>query len=704
MATNSNYEYFDRELSWLSFNLRVLEEAGDKKLPIYERIKFLAIYSNNLEEFFKVRYASYRALLSLPPSNKQRIKYKPEEVMENIHKEVLRQQLIFSDLFYNQILPELEKLGLILYRDSDEIYPEHLDFLNDYFYHHVLPFMQVGLIAKGKILTFLQDNVIYLTMELIHKDKDGNRDTTREPRIALIKLPTSHISRFVELPPKDDKYYVMLLEDVIRLHLSIIFPGYFVDAAYSIKLTRDADLNIDDEFKGNLTEKIRKSVERRKTGNPARLTYDRTMPKTIIRALKEIFNLTKKDFAPADRYQGFVDLFSFPNPFKPKHEIEYNPKLNHVGFDAYPSLFRAIKDKDWMLHFPYHSYDYVIKFLNEAAFDEKVEEIKATQYRVASNSAVVSALINAANNGKKVTVFVEMKARFDEASNLYFADQMRKAGINIISSIPGLKVHAKVALVIRRPSKDGIRRGFAFLSTGNFNEKTAQIYADDGLFTADQRIIEELKKLFYFIENQSEKHFDFKHILVPRINLMTVFKQKIDNEIENAQKGKKAYILLKMNNLQEYEMIDKLYQASEAGVEIDLIIRGICCLIPGQPYSKNIKITRIVDMYLEHSRIFIFYNGGEYDTYFSSADWMRRNLLRRIESAVPVYDKTAKQELRHMLRLQLQDNQKAGWIDQKLNNVRKRPEAGEKKIRSQIAIYNYLKRKNNNYLKFLLDE
>jgi len=685
----TNEIYFNRELSWLSFNYRVLEEAKDTNLPLYERIKFLAIYSSNLDEFYKVRVANLRNLIVLSKDHRKILKFNPEIILEQINNEVKKQREEYEQIFTDEIIPELANKGIILYQD-EKLEKVHLDFLDKYFYNEVFPYLQPMLLLKGAVLSFLQDNVIYLAINLFRKSLQNKPVNQDKINYAILKIPTSHVPRFVELPQLNGKHLIMFLDDVIRLNFDKIFPGYIVDSSYCIKLSRDADLNIDDEFSGNLIEKITKSLSKRKTGIPSRFLFDRNIPYDMLQLLKQVFKLSQKDFFPDYKYHNFSDFFKFPNPLSPELENETITPLPNKLFENYSSIFDAIKENDIMLHFPYNNYNYVLRFLNEAALDSKVEEIKITQYRVAPDSAVVRSLITAAMNGKKVTVFVEVKARFDEETNLKFADQMRKSGINVIASLPGLKVHAKAALVIRKSSsKPNNRRSYAFISTGNFNEKTAKMYADDGLFTSNDNIIEELKKLFTFLEHPYGE-LNFKNLLVPKFNLLDVFFEYIDREIENVKKGLKGYLLFKMNGLEEQNVIDKLYEASQKGVEIDLIVRGICCIRADMPYSKNIRVTRLVDKYLEHSRIFIFYNNGSKETYISSADLMNRNLHRRIELVTPIYAEHIKKRLWDILQIQLQDNTKGCYINSNMQNIRKTDDSN-KKIRAQIEIYNYLK-------------
>jgi len=451
-------------------------------------------------------------------------------------------------------------------------------------------------------------------------------------------------------------------------------------------------LFIEDEFSGNLLEKLRKNLSKRKTGNPARFLFDSETPPDLLKILKLAFNLSTNDFVEGGRYLNFNDFFSFPNPMSPKFEITQWRQLKHQTFEKYDSILRAVHENDILLHFPYHTYDYVLRFLNEAALDPKVEEIKTTQYRLAKNSAIVNTLITAARNDKKVTVFVEIKARFDEEANISFSDQMKAAGINVIAGIPGLKVHAKAALIIRKSTRPSKKRGYAFVSTGNFNEKTAQLYSDHGLFTTKDEIIDDLKKMFEYLETPHD-NYKFEHILVPRFNLIKELNKKISREEEIVKNGGKGYIIMKMNGLEEKDIIEKFYEASIKGVKIDLIVRGICCLKTNQAFSKNITVTRIVDRYLEHSRIFYFHNNGKSEIYISSADLMFRNMHRRVESTIPIYDEGIKKEIIDFLEMQLKDNTHARFIDKNNNNIEKISNLENIKYQAQIDTYLYLEKK-----------
>ncbi|MEZ5069827.1 MAG: polyphosphate kinase 1 [Bacteroidales bacterium] len=506
----------------------------------------------------------------------------------------------------------------------------------------------------------------------------------------MVKIPTDHnISRFIELPSQDGKHYIMFVEDVVMRHIDAIFPGYSVTRWHSVKLTRDADLEYDEYEGDDLIDAIDKIKATRSVGYPNRFQYDRAMSERMLDYLVGSFGITKDLLVMGGGRHNFRDFFNFPNPVYPKLEIEgLSPVPIPTLSYQKKTIASMVSRKDYLLSVPYQPFEHYLRFLREAATDPTVTEIKTTQYRVSDHSVVVNSLIDAAENGKKVTVFVELKARFDEEANLKWAHTMTKAGIRIIYSIPKLKVHAKIALVIRESgSKSGDQ---AYLGTGNFNEKTARLYGDHGLFTANPELVNEVKYLYKYLENQDYKP-KFKHILVPGFNMIPRFLDLIEQEIKNVKQGKLGYILLKMNGLQDKEMVDSLYRASEAGVKVDLIIRGVCTLMTQMPFSKNIRVIRIVDRFLEHARVFVFLNGGDQSVYLGSADWMKRNLRRRVECVFPVYEPAAKKELLDILQIQLSDNVKASMIDKNLKNkpiVTKGPE-----VRAQMETYEYFRRK-----------
>ena len=686
----NSHKYFKRDISWLSFNYRVLLEAEDETLPIYERIKFLSIYSSNLEEFYEIRVAEHRGVI-MKKNFPEESGAEAEETLAEITEEVNRQQREYYRIF-SKVLQELNRQDIYLYQDSRPE-PFHEEFVHNFFNEEVFPFLSPVMIQAGDIRTFIRDRRLYLVIRMVKKSKRmAEPDYVPDYYYALMKIPYAKVPRFIELPTHEGKHYIMFIDDIIRANLSSIFPGYVVESCYSIKISRDADIYLDDEKGGNIVENIRKKVKKRKIGALSRFMYDSNMPDDFLAFICNAFGITTDDLVLGGRYNNLQDLIKLPNPRGKELEQQVPSPMRVPFLDEMGSVFRAVKKRDILLHFPYQSFDYLIRFLMEAAFDPKVDEIKITQYRVAENSAVINTLISAAQNGKKVTVFVELKARFDEENNMSTAERMEQAGIRIIYSIPGLKVHAKVAVILRKDTEDGCkRRDFAYLSTGNFNEKTARIYSDMALLTSNAELITDINKVFAVLEGKLAGP-TFRHLLVARFNMVPELTRMIHREIEHVKAGRKGRIVLKMNGLHDQNMINELYNASENGVEIDLIVRGICCLVPNRPFSANIRVTRIVDMFLEHSRIWYFYNDGEEDLFLTSADWMRRNLNRRIETAFPILNAEIKQCIIDILKIQLQDNVKACLIDEHLHNNFKRDD-NPVKVRAQLAIYEYLKNK-----------
>lgn len=671
------YSYFNRDISWLSFNYRVLLESEDLTLPVYERIKFLSIHASNLEEFYKIRVAEHRSII-MQKVHSEEDPAEAEQILEEIKQEVTRQQREFFRIFSDEILPELAREKIILYMNAQPK-PEHREFIRDYFMEEIFPFLQPVMLLKEDIRVFIRDNRLYQVAQLRKKE-------TGEIFYALNKIPYAKVPRFVELPPIGDTCYYMFAEDVISANLTEIFTGYTVEGSYNIKISRDADIFIDaDTGNKNLVQAIKEKVKKRKVGDISRFVYDRQMPPECLLYLSETFGILPEDLIPDYAHLNMEDLVKLPNPGGKELETPARTPLRIPEFDKADWLFPVIRKKDIFIHYPYHTFDYFIRFLMEASINPNADEIMVTQYRVAQDSEIITNLINAAKNGKKVTVFVELKARFDEENNLFTSEMMKDAGIKIIYSIPGLKVHAKVALVIEKGSEKK-RQSYAYLSTGNFNEKTARVYSDMAVLTSNKTLTGEIIRLFDVLETQN-RNVSFDKLWVAQFNLIPNLKRMIQQETEAAKAGKKAHIILKMNGLQDTIMIDELYKAAETGVKIDLIIRGICCLKPNQSYSRNIRVIRLVDMYLEHSRIWYFYNGGKEDLYLTSADWMKRNLYRRIETAFPVSDKKIKKTILSILNIQLSDNVKACLIDENLNNVFLPVPPEGKEIRAQEEIY-----------------
>lgn len=680
---------FNRDLSWLAFNYRVLHEAKDPNVPLYDRLKFLAIYSSNLDEFFRVRVASLQSLNKLGKKKvKKSLDFSPKKILEEIHKNVNKQLDEFGQLFRNELLPQLKAKKIFVY--VNETIPEafHAE-IEHYFRSKVLAYLQpYYLNRKNKKEPFLDNKAIYLALSI---KATGNPQGPEE--YAYVNIPTGHLTRFFKIKEANQGHHYILLDDILRLNLKVVFPEHDVLACHSIKLNKSADLNIEDEYSGDLLEKISKQITKRNIGVPSRFLYDSEMDNNLLHELINTFGISEEELVPGGRYHNLNDFMTLQNPLKPALEQPKQQPVKKTTLDQGNSIFEAIKNKDCILHFPYHSYDYVLRFFNEAAIDPEVEEIKITLYRIAANSLIANALISAVNNGKQVTVFVELKARFDEENNIRWAKKMQKAGINIIYSIPGLKVHAKVAL-IKRKLKKGEPKGYAFFGTGNFNESTAGIYADCGLLTCHKKMIAELDQVFTYLDKR-KKIKPFKHLLVSQFNLQPGFAAMIDREIAIAKAGEKAEIIIKLNNLEDEVMIARLYEASQAGVQIKLINRGICCLLPNDPtFSENIDVYRLVDMYLEHSRVFIFRHGGENNMFLSSADWMKRNLYRRIEVGFPIYDPDIKKEIIQMINFQLSDNMKAKKLDKNHKHLPIKRSPNARKIRAQVQFYNWLKKKN----------
>ncbi|MEM1406563.1 MAG: polyphosphate kinase 1, partial [Bacteroidota bacterium] len=642
---------------------------------------FLAIYSSNLDEFFRVRVAGLRSIAEI---DKKKINKKfdkpPKEILEELISEVHNQQEEFGKIKRNLIIPQLKKEGIYVYR-NEPLRKEHKAPAEQYFKEHILATLDpINLTEDGSEVPHLENKSLYLVLEMQNQNK---------AQIGLVKI-TAELPRFFELPKIENMHYYVTIDDIIRENVGLVFSDIGINKAYSIKLNRDADLQIEDEYSGNLVAKIEKQIKKRDMGVPARFLYDASMPKALLKFLMKRFDIGEKDLVEGGRYHNMNDLFQLPNPVSPRLENAPLPALHVHELDEAMALFNVIDNKDILLHFPYQSYDYVLRFFEESSEDESVTDIKATFYRIAADSAICKSLIKAAENGKSVTVFVEVKARFDEANNLQWAERMENAGVKIIYSIPGLKVHAKVALITRKSDNNRVKK-YAYFGTGNFNEKTAKIYADEALLTCQDYLTDELDSLFSYLNDQNLS-IEFKELLVAQFNIRKQFRALIDREIEHAKKGHKGHIIIKLNNLEDEKMINKLYEASEAGVRVELIVRAICRLRPGvEGMSENITVHRIVDRYLEHSRVFYFYNNGAEDLYLGSADWMKRNLYHRIEVVFPLYDPALKGEVFKLLEIQLSDNVKGCLLDEHLQN---QPlESSLTPVQAQLDFYEWLKGK-----------
>ena len=668
--------FFDRDLSWLQFNERVLQEAKDPSVPLYERLKFLAIYSSNLDEFFRVRVSSLRSLRKMKDAAQQ-LNLKPKKTLREIKRIVNLQQEEFGRIFTDEILPQLRENKIHLLKD-DELNDEQKEFASEFFKTEIKRYLVPFVILEESVDVFLENRKLYLVVQF---DPDGEN-------LGLIGIP-HELSRFVSLPADADKHCITYVDDILRLNLSEVFPGHTIYGTYAIKMSRDAELYLGDEFSGDLIARLEERVKERSKGLPMRFLYDKEMPETVLKKLRKTFNISKYDIIPGARYHNFNDFMGFPNPTgNPKLHDKPLPPLEHHRLPEKGSILEAIRQRDHLLHFPYQRYDYVPRLIREAAGDPDVESISITLYRVASNSVVTEALLEALSKGKQVFAFIEAKARFDEESNLFWGRKLEQAGASVKYSFPGIKVHTKLLLL--QTTADSKTRSVAYLGTGNFNEKTARIYADHALLTAKNKLTVEVSRVFEMLKGTVIAP-QCKKLFVSPFTTRIRFEERIDQEIENAKNGIDAWMILKMNSLQDKQMIQKLYQASAAGVQIQIIVRGFCCLIPGIPgVSDNIRVTSIVDRFLEHARVYIFANGGNNKVYLASADWMTRNLDRRIEVVFPISDKALQAELRSIIDLQLSDNTKARIIDQQQTNQRAVAGGSEEAIRAQTATYQML--------------
>jgi polyphosphate kinase len=674
----------NKEISWLSFNERVLQEADSPDVPLVDRLKFLGICSSNLDEFYRVRVATLNRLTILGKKAKKFIGADPVQILKEITPIALSQHEKF-DKIYKKLIRALAKENIYIITEKN-LTPEQGEYVSNYFHSEVRPKLIPIMLAQVNDTLQLRDRTIYLSVCLYN-----NEDSSKN-QYALIEIPSDVLPRFLVLPTSEGKKYIILLDDVIRYSLDDIFSIFDFDRhdAYTIKITRDAELDIDDDISESYLEKLNKSIKQREAGNPIRFIYDSQIPKKFLALLKEKINITKDDTLIAgSKYHNNRDFMHFPAIGS--RQLNYMPinRLTHKDFPAGTSLLKCMKEKDILLHYPYHTFDYVIDLLREASIDPKVLSIKMTIYRVAKNSSVLHALINAVKNGKTVVAVLELQARFDEESNIYWANRLKEEGVKVIFGVPGLKVHSKLCLVSR--AEKGGTAHYAIIGTGNFNEDTAKLYTDHALFTADKRLTKEVNKIFNFFV-KSYRSDTFKHLVVSPNFMRKRITRLINRETKNAQAGKPAYIFLKLNGLTDPQMIQKLYEASEAGVKIKLIIRGMFSLIPGvEGMSSNIEAISIVDKFLEHSRIYIFCNEGDEIIYFSSADWMPRNIDRRIEVTCPVYDDAIKEEIRAYMEIQWKDNVRARILNEKLEN-RFRRDRSRKKIRTQWQIYDYLKK------------
>ncbi|MCF8273551.1 MAG: polyphosphate kinase 1 [Flavobacteriaceae bacterium] len=674
----NNFTHINREISWLQFNARVLQEAEDESVPLIERLRFLGIFSNNLDEFFKVRYATLKRIVQAGKDGKNQLGgVNANELLEDITKIVIKQQ---SDSL--RILRNIErrlKKEAIFRIDETEIQDFHHEFLKNYFIETVSPALVTIILNDLIDLPNLNDSAAYLAVKMTINDV--------EKQYALIEIPKT-INRFVQLPKHDGKDYIVMIDDILRYFLNDIFNifNYQSISAHMIKITRDAELDFESDLSKSFIDKISDSVKHRQIGQPVRFVYDKSIDRDTLKYLKSKMKIDNADsIIPGGKYHNRRDYMGFPSLGRADLLYSKIHPLPLKDLHLEGSIFSDIARKDHLIYAPYHTFSYVVKFLREAALDPKVKTIKITIYRLAQISHIASSLINAAINGKFVTVSIELQARFDEEANINYAQEMEQKGIHLVFGVQGLKVHSKMCVIEREEGKK-IKR-YGFVSTGNFNESTAKIYTDHTLFTANQGILKDINKVFAFFETNYQI-YKYKHIITsPHYTQKAIF-NLIDNEIFNAEIGKPAYIKVKMNSLTSYNMVDKLYEASNAGVKIQMIIRGICCLIPGvKNMSENIEVISIVDKFLEHSRLYIFGNNNNPRVYISSADWMTRNILNRVEVSCPIYDESIKEELLDTFEICWNDNVKARVINEAQNNEYIKND--KNKTRSQLAIYDY---------------
>ena len=675
------YPVIHRDLSWLSFNARVMQEANDKRNTLYERIKFLGIYSKNLGEFFHVRMPYHLNLVRLKKTTRKKLDYDPKKLIKEITQEVNRQQEEFTRIMQDEILPELAKEDIYV-RDLHTISDSQRTYIHEYFLEKVRLYVDPVLMRGKSVNPFLRDGSLYLGILLKHKTSPLDNQ-----EYGLVRIPSDVLPRFITLPSGCDINEVIVLDDVVRYGLPLLFSGYHILSAYSFKMTRDAELYIDSQYTGSLKEAIKKSLAKRQLGTPARFVFDRAMSEDLLTFLTDSFDLHKYDKIREGTYQNYYDLLVFPKFGKVHLQQAAWPPLTYQPFADNVDIWSAIKEKDQFIHPPYHDFTSLVQVFQCAATDPAVEEIFITQYRIGCNSGIMNAMILAAKNGKKVSVFLEVQARFDEQSNIEWGEKLEEAGVEVFYSISKVKVHCKVGLIKRKEGEQ--TQHYSVLSTGNFHEGNSKIYSDMVLVTAQKDICKELALLCDYLSNRSEHIPEYQCLLVGKKNLNKRLFQMIDREITHAQSGKRGYMILKMNSLEDQAIIQKLYEASQANVQVDLIVRGICCLIPQkQGLSENIHCVSIVDRYLEHARVYYFHNESEEELYLSSADWMTRNLHRRIEVALPIHDDSIKATILKTLHLQLADNVKARIIDESGNNAYHL--SADAQVQSQVEIYQLL--------------
>ncbi|MPW37748.1 polyphosphate kinase 1 [Vibrio sp. B1Z05] len=674
--------YVEKELSWLSFNERVLQEAADKSVPLIERIRFLGIFSNNLDEFYKVRFSDVKRRILINQEHKRQDKSK--RLLSKMQSKAMKLNQKFDEL-YGELLLEMARRRIFLVNES-QIDQTQQQWIKKFFRKEVLPHITpIVMHEEINVLDFLKDECAYLCVSLVKNNVS---------QYALLEIPTDHLPRFVMVPEQKGKRRktIIFLDNVIRYCLDDIFSNFFeYDEinCYSMKMTRDAEYDLSYEVEHSLLEQMSEGLSQRLSAMPVRFVYEKTMPAEMLEFLCRKLEISNYDsLIPGGRYHNFKDFIGFPNVGRDYLENKPLPPLKAAVFENYRNSFDAIRAEDILLHYPYHTFDHISELVREASFDPKVISIKINIYRVAKGSRLMNSLIDAVNNGKSVTVVVELQARFDEKANILWSKRLTDAGVHVIFGAPGLKIHSKLLLINRREGE--IIKRYAHIGTGNFHEKTARIYTDFSLLTAKQEITDEVRQVFGYIENPY-RPVKFKQLIVSPRNSRERLYELIDGEIEHANEGRKSGITLKVNNLVDKGLINKLYQASTAGVPVRMIIRGMCSLVPGvEGVSDNIQVISVIDRFLEHPRVLITENGGDQKVYISSADWMTRNIENRIEVAAPINDPVLKQRIIDIIELQFTDTVKARWIDKEMSNAYV-ARGNRRKVRSQVATYNYIK-------------
>lgn len=677
-----------RDISWLSFNNRVLQEAADETVPLRERIRFLGIFSNNLDEFFRVRVATLKRMIEMGSKARMHLEVSPGAILEEIQEKVMDQQKEF-DRIWNEILRELKKQHIFLINEK-QLNREQQKFVLNYFDEEVRSHIVPLMIESIPDFPVLNDKSIYLACRLSKKDKSIPQ------KFALVSIPTRRLSRFLILPSKANEHHIILLEDVIRFSMPRIFSffGYDTFSAHIIKVTRDAEIDIDNDISTPLIQKIEKGLRNRKKGKPVRFVFDKDIDPGLLTYLVRRLGLVQKDnLIPGGRIHNYKDFIDFPESVFSQKNTRKKPFV-HPSLRNTNRVTDTILKKDLLLNFPYHSFDSLIDLIREAAIDPDVVSIKITCYRLAPRSKIINALTNAVRNGKHVTAVIELRARFDEEANLEWKEELEEAGVKVLIGVPHMKVHAKLCLIKKRVNNRTIHYGF--VSTGNLNERTALLYSDHCLLTADRNIMADVNRIFTFLEHPKTRAGllkSCKTLLVSPTGMRRQLMQLIQKEITAAKQKKEAAITLKLNSLSDEQLIDKLYEAAKAGVTIRMIIRGICCMLTeNKKFKHHVQAISIVDEYLEHARVMIFHNGGKEKVFISSADWMVRNIDHRIEAACPIFEKSISEEIRDIIQIQLKDNIKARQLDNDLENQYVNPR-NTRKVRSQVETYNYLFRK-----------